>query len=132
MKIGSGAETFVVEAREIETFLEILFERVQRFELGRECGCGAAARSAPEHLISAIDQETDLIAEHQAGFVDVRMLIGPIFDDGANAVAEHLRFARSSGTGAETQFAQSFDAFAKARFVTFLSAEEHSLTIMPE
>lgn len=56
VKVGSCAETFVIEAGKSEPFLEILFEGVKRFQLRSESGSGSATGTAPSHLIAAIDQ----------------------------------------------------------------------------
>ena len=64
VKFGRGAQTFVVETGQAEAFLQIFFEGVQRFELRGESRRGAATGTFPEHLKTAILQETDFITEH--------------------------------------------------------------------
>ncbi len=132
MKVGGGAQTFVIQAGQAEAFLQVFFEGVKRFELCGLSGRGPAAGTFPKHLKTAILQQADFITEHQAGFVHVWMLTGAIFDNGSDAIAEDLGFGWSGGTGAEAELPQAIDAFGKSRVVTFLSAEEHALTIMPE
>src|SRR5580658_7379547 len=105
---------------------------MERFEVGGESRRGPAAGRSPEHLIAAVHQESDFVAEHEAGLVDSGVLAGAIFDHGSNSVASDLRLARSSGTGAESKLSKSVDAFGEGGLVKFLSAEEHVVTIMPE
>jgi hypothetical protein len=103
---------------------------VERFEVGGERRRGPAAGRSPKHLIAAVHQQSDFIAEHHTGFVDARVLAWAIFNHGANSVASDLRLARAGGAGAEAKLSQAIDAFGKSGFVRFLSAEEHAATIM--
>jgi len=87
MQVRGGAQALVVQARQAETFLQILLEVVQRLELGCVRRHLLRGRRSPEHLIAAIYQERDFVADQQAGFVDVWMLSGAVFDDGRNSIA---------------------------------------------
>jgi hypothetical protein len=132
MEIRRGAQAFVIEAGQAEAFLQIFFERMERFELRGEGGRGPATGTFPEHLKATIHQQTDFIAEHEARFIDVRVLSGAIFNDRADAITQDLGLAGAGGTGAEAKLAQTIQALGEGRFVNFFSAKEHALTIMPE
>lgn len=104
VKIGRSSQAFVIEAGQAEAFLEIFLEGMERFEVGGERGRGAACGRSPEHLEAAVHQQSDFIAEHEAGLVHARVLAGAIFDDGSDAIASDLSFTRAGWAGAEAQF----------------------------
>src|SRR5438309_2220554 len=79
----------------------------------------------PKHLIAAVYQEADFVADYQAGFVDVRVLAGAVFNSGANTVAAYHGELRIQEFCCESQLLHALDAFFERWLVRLHSAEEH-------
>src|SRR5262245_15698736 len=106
MIVSGGAERKVVEALEAEAFAEVLIEFVQRAQLIGERGEFLARRRAEEHLIAAMNEVRDFVADHDAGLADADIAAAAIFELGSAAVAHGDSLAAGVAADFETELLQ--------------------------
>src|ERR1700676_3467294 len=125
MQIRSRPQALVVKARQAQALLQVFLESVEVLQLGCLRRYLPPARSFPEHLITGVHQQSDLVADYESGAIHVGSLGRPIFHDGADSVAAHARVARIHKIRGEAQRLQVFETFGKGKLTRRLSAEEH-------
>jgi glycerol kinase len=84
-----------------------------------------AVGRSPEHLVTGIDQKADLVADQQAGAIDVRTLIRCVFDNGGDSLARCAGASRIQCRSGESELLQTVDSFREREFMGILSPEEH-------
>src|SRR5258708_21123026 len=82
-------------------------------------------RCFPKHLVTAIYQQADVVAQYQTGFADVRVLAGLVVNGCANTVTTDHRTLGVHGSYRESKWLQALDALFERWLVRLHSAEEH-------